>query len=59
VARGTGARHELYIQITASRCRSISRWRAPTRSTSHPAFDPIKAYDRDKLKAVFRDASFR
>src|ERR1700693_538162 len=26
---------------------------------SHPAFDPIKAYDRDQLKAVFRDASFR
>jgi N-acyl-D-aspartate/D-glutamate deacylase len=26
---------------------------------SHPAFDPIKAYDREKLKAVFRDPSFR
>ncbi len=26
---------------------------------SHPAFDPIKAYDREQLKAVFRDPSFR
>ena len=26
---------------------------------SHPAFDPIKAYDREQLKTVFRDPSFR
>jgi N-acyl-D-aspartate/D-glutamate deacylase len=26
---------------------------------SHPAFDPIKAYDREQLKAVFRDPSWR
>ena len=26
---------------------------------SHPAFDPIKAYDRDQLKTVFADPSFR
>jgi N-acyl-D-amino-acid deacylase len=26
---------------------------------SHPAFDPIKAYDREQLKQVFRDPGFR
>ena len=33
-AAAQGRGNELYIQITANRCRSISHWRAPTRSTA-------------------------
>jgi N-acyl-D-aspartate/D-glutamate deacylase len=51
--------NELYIQIT---CQPLSFDFTLANAYpfySHPAFDPIKAYDREKLKAVFRDASFR
>jgi len=42
----------------ASRCRSTSRSRGLS-VLQPPAFDPIKAYDREQLKSVFRDPSFR
>jgi N-acyl-D-amino-acid deacylase len=51
--------NELYIQIT---CQPLSFDFTLANAYpffSHPAFDPIKAYDREQLKAVFRDPSFR
>src|ERR1700724_1114542 len=51
--------NELYIQIT---CQPLSFDFTPASAYpfySHPAFDPIKAYDREQLKTVFRDESFR
>src|SRR6266436_8657782 len=51
--------NELYIQITCQPLSFDFTLASAYPFYSHPAFDPIKAYDRDKLKAVFRDASFR
>jgi N-acyl-D-amino-acid deacylase len=51
--------NELYIQIT---CQPLSFDFTLANAYpffSHPAFDPIKAYDREQLKTVFRDPSFR
>jgi len=51
--------NELYIQIT---CQPLSFDFTLANAYpfySHPAFDPIKAYDREQLKAAFRDPSFR
>src|SRR5437016_6451218 len=51
--------NELYIQIT---CQPLSFDFTLTSAYpfySHPAFDPIKAYDREQLEVIFRDASFR
>jgi N-acyl-D-amino-acid deacylase len=54
-ARGS----ELYIQITCQPLSFDFTLASAYPFYSHPAFDPIKAYDREQLKAVFRDASFR
>src|SRR5712691_3582877 len=51
--------NELYIQITCQPLSFDFTLASAYPFYSHPAFDPIKAYDRDKLKAVFRDASCR
>ena len=51
--------NELYIQITCQPLSFDFTLASAYPFYSHPAFDPIKAYDRDGLKAVFRDASFR
>jgi N-acyl-D-amino-acid deacylase len=51
--------NELYIQIT---CQPLSFDFTLANAYpfySHPAFDPIKAYDREQLRAVFRDGSSR
>src|SRR5207253_2641708 len=51
--------NELYIQIT---CQPLSMDFTLANAYpfySHPAFDPIKAYDREQLKAAFRDPGFR
>src|SRR6266851_100558 len=50
---------ELYIQITCQPLSFDFTLASAYPFYSHPAFDPIKAYDREQLKAVFRDASFR
>jgi N-acyl-D-amino-acid deacylase len=50
--------NEFYIQIT---CQPLSFDFTLANAYpfySHPAFDPIKAYDREQLRAVFRDGSF-
>src|SRR6266571_5738076 len=51
--------NELYIQITRQPLSFDFTLASAYPFYSHPAFDPIKAYDRDKLKAVFHDPSFR
>jgi N-acyl-D-amino-acid deacylase len=51
--------NELYIQITCQPLSFDFTLASAYPFYSHPAFDPIKAYDRDQLKAVFRDESFR
>ena len=51
--------NELYIQITCQPLSFDFTLASAYPFYSHPAFDPIKAYDRDQLKAVFRDPSFR
>ena len=51
--------NELYIQITCQPLSFDFTLASAYPFYSHPAFDPIKAYDREQLKAVFRDASFR
>jgi N-acyl-D-amino-acid deacylase len=51
--------NELYIQIT---CQPLSFDFTLPRAYpfySHRSFDPIKAYDREQLKRVFGDPSFR
>src|SRR5438477_655389 len=52
-------RKELYIQITCQPLSFDFTLASAYPFYSHPAFDPIKAYDREQLKAVFRDRSFR
>jgi N-acyl-D-amino-acid deacylase len=51
--------NELYIQITCQPLSFDFTLASAYPFYSHPAFDPIKAYDREQLKTVFRDASFR
>ena len=51
--------NELYIQITCQPLSFDFTLASAYPFYSHPAFDPIKAYDRAQLKAVFRDPSFR
>jgi len=51
--------NELYIQITCQPLSFDFTLASAYPFYSHPAFDPIKAYDREQLKAVFRDDSFR
>jgi N-acyl-D-aspartate/D-glutamate deacylase len=51
--------NELYIQITCQPLSFDFTLASAYPFYSHPAFDPIKAYDREQLKPVFRDASFR
>src|SRR5712675_359207 len=51
--------NELYIQITSQPLSFDFTLASAYPFYSHPAFDPIKAYDREQLKAVFRDRSFR
>jgi N-acyl-D-aspartate/D-glutamate deacylase len=51
--------NELYIQITCQPLSFDFTLASAYPFYSHPAFDPIKAYDREQLKAVFRDQSFR
>jgi N-acyl-D-amino-acid deacylase len=51
--------NELYIQITCQPLSFDFTLASAYPFYSHPAFDPIKAHDREQLKAVFRDASFR
>jgi hypothetical protein len=51
--------NELYIQITCQPLSFDFTLASAYPFYSHPAFDPIKAYDREQLKAVFGDPSFR
>ena len=51
--------NELYIQITCQPLSFDFTLASAYPFYSHPAFDPIKAYDRAQLTAVFRDESFR
>src|SRR5215471_5801173 len=51
--------NELYIQITCQPLSFDFTLASAYPFYSHPAFDLIKAYDREQLKAVFRDPSFR
>jgi N-acyl-D-amino-acid deacylase len=51
--------NELYIQITCQPLSFDFTLASAYPFYSHPSFDPIKAYDREQLKAVFRDESFR
>ena len=51
--------NELYIQITCQPLSFDFTLASAYPFYSHPAFDPIKAYDREQLKTVFRDDSFR
>lgn len=50
---------EVYLQFTCQPLSFDFTLAAAYPFYSHPAFDPIKAYDREQLKAVFRDQSFR
>jgi N-acyl-D-aspartate/D-glutamate deacylase len=51
--------NELFIQITCQPLSFDFTLASAYPFYSHPAFDPIKAFGRDQLKAVFRDESFR
>ena len=50
---------EVYLQFTCQPLSFDFTLAAAYPFYSHPAFDPIKAYDREQLKAIFRDPSFR
>jgi N-acyl-D-aspartate/D-glutamate deacylase len=50
---------EVYLQFTCQPLSFDFTLAAAYPFYSHPAFDPIKAYDREQLKGVFRDPSFR
>jgi N-acyl-D-amino-acid deacylase len=51
--------NEVYLQFTCQPLSFDFTLAAAYPFYSHPAFDPIKAFDREQLKAVFRDPSFR
>ena len=57
VAQARG--NEVYLQFTCQPLSFDFTLAAAYPFYSHPAFDPIKAYDREQLKAIFRDPSFR
>ena len=50
---------EVYLQFTCQPLSFDFTLAAAYPFYSHPAFDPIKAYDREQLKTVFRDPSWR
>jgi N-acyl-D-amino-acid deacylase len=50
---------EVYLQFTCQPLSFDFTLAAAYPFYSHPAFDPIKAYDRETLKRVFRDPGFR
>ncbi|HTQ34083.1 MAG TPA: amidohydrolase family protein [Stellaceae bacterium] len=50
---------EVYLQFTCQPLSFDFTLAAAYPFYSHPAFDPIKAYDREQLKAVFADPSWR
>lgn len=50
---------EVYLQFTCQPLSFDFTLAAAYPFYSHPAFDPTKAYDREQLKAAFRDPSFR
>jgi len=50
---------EVYLQFTCQPLSFDFTLAAAYPFYSHPAFDPIKAYDREQLKTAFRDPSFR
>jgi N-acyl-D-amino-acid deacylase len=51
--------NELYIQITCQPLSFDFTLASAYPFYSHRSFDPIKAYDREQLKTVFGDPSFR
>jgi N-acyl-D-aspartate/D-glutamate deacylase len=51
--------NELYIQITCQPLSFDFTLASAYPFYAHPAFDPIKAYDREQLKTVFGEPSFR
>jgi N-acyl-D-aspartate/D-glutamate deacylase len=51
--------NEVYLQFTCQPLSFDFTLAAAYPFYSHPAFDPIKAYGPEQLKAVFRDPSFR
>ena len=51
--------HEVYLQFTCQPLSFDFTLAAAYPFYSHAAFDPIKAYDREQLKAVFCDPSWR
>jgi N-acyl-D-amino-acid deacylase len=51
--------NELHIQITCQPLSFDFTLASAYPFYSHPTFDPIKAYDRERLKTTFRDPSFR
>src|SRR6516225_6507404 len=51
--------NELHIQITCQPLSFDFTLASAYPFYSHPTFDPIKAYDREQLKAVFADPSWR
>jgi N-acyl-D-aspartate/D-glutamate deacylase len=50
---------EVYLQFTCQPLSFDFTLAAAYPFYSHPAFDPIKAYDKERLTAVFRDPGFR
>ncbi|HTZ38074.1 MAG TPA: amidohydrolase family protein [Stellaceae bacterium] len=50
---------EVYLQFTCQPLSFDFTLASAYPFYSHPAFDPIKAYDRDQLKTVFQDQSWR
>ena len=50
---------EVYLQFTCQPLSFDFTLAAAYPFYSHSAFDPIKAYDREQLRAVFRDPSWR
>ncbi len=50
---------EVYLQFTCQPLSFDFTLAAAYPFYSHPAFDPIKAYDREQLKIVFQDQSWR
>ena len=50
---------EVYLQFTCQPLSFDFTLASAYPFYSHPAFDPIKAYDRNQLKTVFQDQSWR
>jgi N-acyl-D-amino-acid deacylase len=58
-AAAQGRGQEVYLQFTCQPLSFDFTLAAAYPFDSHTAFDPIKAYSREQLKAVFRDPSWR